>query len=405
MKESLYCKIPKIYPGIVIHQRDNEYIIAFRDNNSHLKINSKLFDLLCFIDNKRSLSQIVSDFNNTFEIKINNEFAYDLLYNKLGYYNIIENDIEKFNPHKPPSYLKLNTILINDRFTKIIAKPFLFLFKNLFLKITSLLCLAAILITFVIQYTEIISCIKHIPAKYIIIYVIVMIVSSFLHELGHSAATYSFGGKHSGIGIGFYLFTPVLYSDVSDAWKFNVKKRIIINLAGIYFELIFSTALILVALITGIKSLLIIPVIIFLKTLFNLNPFFRTDGYWILSDLIRVPNLRLVSNDLLKKIFIKSCIIQYTRKNIFLIIYALISNAFIVMLLITLFIINPNSLLTFPNDAYIYITDLINNNIYFSLTNFSKFLIPLTFYYLLIRLIISSFKKYYNKKNNIHQNV
>ena len=232
-----------------------------------------------------------------------------------------------------------------------------------------------------------------------------MIVSSFLHELGHSAATYSFGGKHSGIGIGFYLFTPVLYSDVSDAWKFNVKKRIIINLAGIYFELIFSTALILVALITGIKSLLIIPVIIFLKTLFNLNPFFRTDGYWILSDLIRVPNLRLVSNDLLKKIFIKSCTIQYNRKNIFLIIYAIISNAFIVMLLITLFIINPNSLLTFPNDAYIYITDLINNNIFFSLANFSKFLIPLTFYYLLIRLIISSFKKYYNKKNNIHQNV
>ena len=397
MKNLLHNKIPILNSNVIIHHRDNEYIVGFKDNNSHLKINNKIYNLIGYIDNKRSLSQIVSEFNNAFEIKINIDFAYDLLYNTLGYYNIIESDIKKFDTNKPPSYLKLNTILINDKFTKIIAKPFLFLFENVLLTITTLLCLATILITVITQYSEIISSIKHIPTKYFIIYVNLMIVSSFLHELGHSAATYRFGGKHGGIGIGFYLFTPVLYSDVSDAWKFNIKKRIIINLAGIYFELIFSAALILFAIITGIKALLIIPAIIFIKTLFNLNPFFRTDGYWILSDLIRSPNLRLASNAILKNIFIKPGANIFKRKNIFLIIYALISNALIIMLLITLFIINPNSLTTFPNDAFIYLTDIINNRIKFDLVYISKFLIPLTFYYLLIRLIISIFKKYFSK--------
>ena len=220
-----------------------------------------------------------------------------------------------------------------------------------------------------------------------------MIASSLVHEIGHSAATYKFGGKHGGIGFGFYLFTPVLYSDVSDAWKFDAQKRILVNLAGIYFELIFCSIVILAAILTEIKSMLIIPTIIFLKTLFNLNPFFRTDGYWILSDLIRVPGLRAESNLILKTFLIKPKLFNYNKKNIFLIIYALISNGLILVFLTTLFIINPNSLITFPSDLYKQLTILTNNNIKFDIINFSKLLIPLTFYLLLIRLIFSLFKK------------
>ena len=120
MEELQYNKIPKLNPGIVIHHRDNEYIVSFRDSRSHLKINSKLFDLIGYIDNKRSLTQIVHEYNNTFESKIDDEFAYDLLFKKLGYYNIIKSDIEKFDHNKSPAYLKLNTILINEKFTKIL---------------------------------------------------------------------------------------------------------------------------------------------------------------------------------------------------------------------------------------------------------------------------------------------
>ena len=94
MEESLYSKIPQLNPRIDFHYRDNEYIISFKDNKSHLKINSKLFNLIGYVDNKRTLTQIVNEYNNSLEDKINNEFAYELLFEKLGYYNIIENNIE-----------------------------------------------------------------------------------------------------------------------------------------------------------------------------------------------------------------------------------------------------------------------------------------------------------------------
>ena len=355
MEESLYSKIPQLNPRINFHYRDNEYIISFKDNKSHLKINSKLFNLIGYVDNKRTLTQIVNEYNNSLEDKINNEFAYELLFEKLGYYNIIENNIENFSPPKSPSYLKLNTIIINEKYTKIISKPFLFLFKNRQLKIITTLCLILLSISFITQYHEIINYLNQIPLENFTIYLILMIVSGFIHELGHSAATYSFGGSHSGIGIGFYLFTPVLYSDVSTAWQFDTNKRIIVNLAGIYFELIFGTILIFTALLFEIKPLLLIPTTILLKTLFNLNPFFRTDGYWILSDLIRTPNLRQTSNELLNK-FIKNRKMQpIDGKNIFLIFYAFTSNIIIFIFLISILIINPNSLITFPNDISQYL--------------------------------------------------
>lgn len=393
MEDTLVNRIPKINDNVIIHKRDDEYIVAFKNNNSHLKINLKVYQLIGCIDNKKNLMQIVCEYNTNFETKINNEFAYDILYNKLGYYNIIESEGNKFETNKSPSYLKLNTILINDKVNKIITKPFLFFFRNSLIKFIVIFCFLTILLTLIFQYSKILGCLKQVPPQYLFIYLALMIISSLLHEIGHSAATYKFGGKHGGIGIGFYLFTPVLYSDVSDAWKFNTQKRIIVNLAGIYFELIFSSIVILAATLTEINSLLIIPTIIFLKTLFNLNPFFRTDGYWILSDLIRVPGLRLESNLILKSFFIQPKSLNYNKKNILLIIYALISNSLIFVFLTTLFIINPNSLITFPSDLYNQITLLTSNNTKFDIVNLSKLLIPLTFYLLLIRLIFSHFKK------------
>ena len=108
-------------------------------------------------------------------------------------------------------------------------------------------------------------------------------VSVTFHELGHATATSYFGAKHGGIGGGFYLFSPVYFADVSDIWKLKPSQRIVVNLAGIYFELIISSLYILIGFIWGKEILLITGVLIFTKSLLNLNPFLRSDGYWILS--------------------------------------------------------------------------------------------------------------------------
>ncbi|KAF2514909.1 hypothetical protein [Flavobacterium foetidum] len=390
--------VPKINPNIDIVQRDNEYIVTLIESNFHFKISTQMFNLLKLVDNDSKISQIVNRFNNTFETQLDNALVYELLYYKLGRYNIIENNENNFDVKKQPSYLKLNFIVINAKRAKILSKPFLFLFSNYALKFLISVCLLITSITFITNYNEILKNVKSISVEYFTFYFVIMIISSLFHELGHVSATYKFGGSHSGIGIGFYLFTPVLYADVSSAWKFNVNKRIIVNLAGIYFELLLSTFFIIISFLTTIKPLLIVPSIILFKTIYNLNPFFRTDGYWVLSDYIRTPNLRERSNKLLKNMIKNRFSLQLNSKEIFIFFYALISNSFLLLFLFYLFILNPNSLISFPADIYSYASKIVKESASFKISDVSKLLVPLLFYMLVIRLLFNYFKNKKQKK-------
>lgn len=116
--------------------------------------------------------------------------------------------------------------------------------------------------------------------------------SSFFHELGHASACKAFNVEHGGVGFGLYLNFPVFYTDVSNAWVLSRKKRIIINLAGVYFQLLFLLPLFIVYFINGSPVLKYIIFTVNLNFLITLNPFFKFDGYWVMSDLLGVPNLR-----------------------------------------------------------------------------------------------------------------
>lgn len=74
---------------------------------------------------------------------------------------------------------------------------------------------------------------------YIILGVLLLLLlSSFVHEIGHASACRHFGVKHGGIGFGLYLTFPVFYTDVSEIWKLKRTERIVVNMAGVYFQLI-----------------------------------------------------------------------------------------------------------------------------------------------------------------------
>src|SRR6185295_5549304 len=100
--------------------------------------------------------------------------------------------------------------------------------------------------------------------------------------------------------IGFMLiyFQPALYCDVSDAWLFPERsKRLWVGFAGPYFELFLWALATLAWRVTDtgtwVNSLaLIVMTVSGVKTLFNLNPFIKLDGYYMLSDYLDLPNLR-----------------------------------------------------------------------------------------------------------------
>ncbi|MBS0262898.1 MAG: biotin/lipoyl-binding protein [Planctomycetes bacterium] len=130
-------------------------------------------------------------------------------------------------------------------------------------------------------------------------------VAKILHELGHGLACRRMGGECHEIGMAFLMFSPCLYCDVSDSWMLSQRwRRIAVACAGMYVELLISALGILVWSCTqpGLVHFLALQTFIvttFTTVMLNANPLLQFDGYYILGDLLDVPNLRAKSDRLL----------------------------------------------------------------------------------------------------------
>jgi putative peptide zinc metalloprotease protein len=118
-----------------------------------------------------------------------------------------------------------------------------------------------------------------------------------LHELGHGWAVKRWGGEVHEFGVMLLVLFPVPYVDASDSGFFREKRRrVIVGAAGVMAELA-ATAVALAFWASaedGAARALAFSVVLVggLTTLvFNANPLIRLDGYYILSDLIEIPNL------------------------------------------------------------------------------------------------------------------
>ena len=127
-----------------------------------------------------------------------------------------------------------------------------------------------------------------------------MLASSFFHELGHASACKRFGIKHGGIGFGLYLNFPVLYTDVTEVWKLDRSRRCVVNIAGVYFQLMCIIPIIVCFMLTDSDVLHYMIIIMNFGFVMTLNPFFKFDGYWMASDILGVPNLRQRSKEIIR---------------------------------------------------------------------------------------------------------
>ena len=195
------------------------------------------------------------------------------------------------------------------------------------------------------------------------------VTCSFFHELGHATACRHFNVENGGIGCGLYLAFPVLYTDVTNIWQLTRRQRIVVNFSGVYFQLIFLLPFFLIYFTTKQEIAKLFIYTININFLFTLNPFFKFDGYWIMSDLIGVPNLRQRSMEyfsyLFKKLRRKPVVKPFLLtikpcERWFMIIYSVVVNLFFAYffiyampLIVYNFITNfwPNIKLIFENAA------------------------------------------------------
>lgn len=122
-------------------------------------------------------------------------------------------------------------------------------------------------------------------------------VVKLLHEMGHGVATRIWGGPVPQAGLMFLVFAPVPYVDASAAAAFPSRyRRAVVGAAGMLVE-VFIAALAMYVwllvepgvvravafntmLIAGISTLVV-----------NGNPLLKYDAYFMLCDLVEIPNL------------------------------------------------------------------------------------------------------------------
>lgn len=132
----------------------------------------------------------------------------------------------------------------------------------------------------------------------VIAYGIGLFFVKILHELGHAYTATRYGCRVPTMGVSFLVMMPVLYTDTTGAWRIRSrKKRLAIDCAGVAAELMVASIATMLWVLLPDGTLRSVAFILattswIMSLAINLNPFMRFDGYYVLSDLLDVPNLQ-----------------------------------------------------------------------------------------------------------------
>jgi putative peptide zinc metalloprotease protein len=149
----------------------------------------------------------------------------------------------------------------------------------------------------------------------------VLTFTKVLHELGHAAVCRRMGARCRQIGALLLCGTPCLYCDVTDSWRVaSPHRRAAIMMAGIYVEWIIASLAAWVwltsqpseARMLALHVMMVCGVSTFL---FNVNPLMRYDGYFVVSDLLNVTNLRTQAADAWQQLVIAPLVGRQAKRS------------------------------------------------------------------------------------------
>jgi len=136
-------------------------------------------------------------------------------------------------------------------------------------------------------------------------YFIVLAPVIAIHEIAHGLALVHYGGAPREMGTGLYFFGPMFYIDVTDGWAFNRYQRIMVYAAGPISESLIGAVILVIQYLWQFTApishiLTMAAFYCFWGLLIDLSPLLETDGYNILCDVLKIPDLREKSFTYLK---------------------------------------------------------------------------------------------------------
>jgi len=283
--------------------KEETYLVLLPDGRS-LQTTRKLYELITHLDGSRNVEEIARILSETWNYSIQPTDVKDWIDRYL-----VPHDLLAPVPGLPPSSPSRSTQSPSTKGIMLIpgklALPLTRRLRLLFHPLCSLPLLWASALCHGLIYLDLLSgtrtgLFSSIPPSVYLIGYLVTFLSVLFHEFGHLSACQYFDCPHGEVRLGLYLLFPVFYANVSPAWRLDRKARVVVDLAGMYFQLLVTIPVSLLFHFTREPVWLLLFLELDAMILFSLNPFLRFDGYWLCSDLLRVPNLRSRSQLLMK---------------------------------------------------------------------------------------------------------
>ncbi|KTD88581.1 hypothetical protein [Paenibacillus etheri] len=262
----------------------DKYMLSFNERQ-HIKVSVTAKIIMDCFDGTKTILQVQSEL---MEMNISlspddlNKFVDDFI---VG--NSILEGMNYDTKGKGSSYMWWHLPLINSN-----RLSWLFgILKVFYVKWVSIVMLLLILFSGVLSAYQVMTSGFGLTQVNSLGFILLGYLSLIIHEFGHVAAAYKQQIRVGAIGIGLYLFYPVMYVDMTNAWRLDHKKRVLVDIGGIYFQLITIIPLTAIAFVSHNSFFYIVSIAIIGMTMMNLIPFIKLDGYWILCDYLKLDNI------------------------------------------------------------------------------------------------------------------
>lgn len=351
---------PFAYKHIIANKRtleDGDVLHVLKDpiKNNYYQLSTTGFFIWKLLDGKHSIREIATTYNKKF-----GEYLPDDITNLIvdlsdaDYVHIpkIEQQAETNASLFYKIFSRLRTIMeisfpitnANGWLTKL-YNNFFYLFFTWPAKVLMLATFVIGIISFIFLSKNIAVTIQntsHIGLIIILTY-IATFISTPLHELGHAMTTKYYGREVNNVGIGWFWIGPVFFVDSSDMWLESRRARIGVNFAGIVVDSILAGIAAIIALQIGqpeIKFFLwLFALYTYFSILKNLDPLLEFDGYYILMDILGVPNLREHAVIMLTNLFPNLKNKQFYREHTSELIYWSVCLLFLMLITLVTFLL------------------------------------------------------------------
>lgn len=263
------------------------YILSFGEEH-HMKVSPLAKEIMDCFDGKKTGKEIINELhskNIMFEHSDFIKFVNDILIK-----NSLLEGMNFNSVRKSKSRLWIHIPLISSsKFKKLYNILKFFYQKNVFITTVSLIaiCIGYNLVNDMLNGSLRIN-VKETNSVGILCFLYFSLIA---HEFGHITAASKYNVESGDIGIGMYLFNPVVYVDMTNSWRLSKEARVLTDIGGVYFQNIMVVPLTLLTIITNSYTIRVSIMAVVFMSLINFMPFLKLDGYWLLTDSLALINV------------------------------------------------------------------------------------------------------------------